>query len=83
MILKATILNGLSLLIQRILIFGIKAYQRLSRVILFKNCRFHPSCSQYSIDAIERYGIFRGVKMATWRILRCSPATDGGYDPVR
>ena len=68
---------------KQILVSGIKAYQCLSRALLFKNCRFYPSCSQYAIEAIERYGIANGVKKATFRILRCSPATHGGYDPVR
>ena len=61
----------------------LKAYQCLSRALLLRNCRFYPSCSQYAIDAIERFGVFQGAKKAIFRILRCSPATDGGYDPVR
>ena len=65
------------------LVSGIKAYQRLSRALFFRNCRFYPSCSHYAIEAIERFGIARGMKKAAARILRCSPATDGGYDPVR
>ena len=70
-------------MVKQVLVSGIKAYQCLSRALPFRNCRFYPSCSQYAIEAIERFGIVRGVKKATWRILRCSPATDGGYDPVR
>jgi len=80
---KAEILKKLGQLVIKILISGIKAYQCLSRALLLKNCRFYPSCSQYAIDAIECYGILRGIKKATCRLLRCSPATDGGYDPVR
>jgi putative membrane protein insertion efficiency factor len=68
---------------KKLLVLGIKAYQRLSRALLFRNCRFHPSCSQYTIEAIERFGIAKGIKKAAGRILRCSPMTDGGYDPVR
>ena len=70
-------------MVKRILVSGIKAYQRLSHALLFRNCRFYPSCSQYAIEAIERFGIARGAIKAIGRILRCSPATDGGYDPVR
>ena len=73
----------MAILAKRMLILGIKAYQRLSHALLFRNCRFYPSCSQYAIDAVERYGAIRGVKKAMCRILRCSPATHGGYDPVR
>lgn len=45
-------------------------------------CRFHPSCSQYTYTAIERYGIIKGGYLGSKRILRCTPFTDGGYDPV-
>ena len=70
-------------MVKKLLVSGIKAYQRLSRALFFRNCRFYPSCSQYAIEAIERFGIIRGGLKATGRILRCSPVTDGGYDPVR
>lgn len=71
------------LLVKKVLVAGLKAYQRLSRAVVFRNCRFHPSCSQYAIEAIERFGVISGVKKASVRILRCSPLSDGGYDPVR
>ncbi len=45
-------------------------------------CRFYPTCSQYAIEAIERYGAFRGSLKAGYRILRCNPFNKGGYDPV-
>jgi len=68
---------------KQLLVSGIKAYQCLSRALLVRNCRFYPSCSQYAIEAIEHFGIVRGVKKAMGRILRCSPANHGGYDPVK
>jgi len=46
-------------------------------------CRFYPSCSAYTIDAVEKYGAIRGCLMGAWRILRCNPFSKGGYDPVR
>jgi len=46
-------------------------------------CRFYPSCSQYSLEAIEKYGIIRGGVMAMWRVLRCNPWNKGGHDPVK
>lgn len=45
-------------------------------------CRYFPTCSQYAVTAIERYGAFKGGRMAAWRILRCNPFSKGGYDPV-
>jgi len=45
-------------------------------------CRFQPTCSEYAIDAITEYGAGRGWAMTLWRLLRCNPLNDGGYDPV-
>jgi putative membrane protein insertion efficiency factor len=70
-------------MIKKLLVAGIKAYQRLSHAVAFRNCRFHPTCSQYALEAIERFGVILGAKKAMTRILRCSPLSDGGYDPVR
>ena len=46
-------------------------------------CRYVPTCSQYAIEAIEKHGAFRGSLMAIWSILRCTPLSKGGYDPVK
>lgn len=46
------------------------------------SCRFTPTCSQYALTAIERFGAFKGGGLALWRILRCNPLCKGGYDPV-
>jgi putative membrane protein insertion efficiency factor len=46
-------------------------------------CRFYPTCSQYTIDAIEKYGIIKGIGLGLWRILRCNPWNKGGHDPVK
>ena len=45
-------------------------------------CKFIPTCSQYGIEAIEKYGAFNGGMLTIWRILRCNPFSKGGYDPV-
>jgi len=45
-------------------------------------CRFHPSCSQYMYEAVEKHGAARGLGLGTWRILRCNPWSKGGFDPV-
>lgn len=46
-------------------------------------CRFVPTCSEYAIEAIEKYGAIRGGLKAIWRILRCNPLSKGGYDPLK
>jgi putative membrane protein insertion efficiency factor len=45
-------------------------------------CKYHPSCSQYAIDALRRFGLVRGSVLAAWRLLRCNPWSHGGFDPV-
>ena len=45
-------------------------------------CRYVPTCSQYAVTAVERYGAWKGGWMAVWRVLRCNPFSKGGYDPV-
>ncbi|MFA4930861.1 MAG: membrane protein insertion efficiency factor YidD [Patescibacteria group bacterium] len=45
-------------------------------------CRFHPSCSQYGYQAIDKYGLIKGGLMSAWRVLRCNPFSPGGPDPV-
>ncbi len=65
-----------------ILITLIRGYRLLISPLFPPVCRFHPTCSQYAIEAIERFGIFQGSWLATLRILRCHPYHPGGYDPV-
>ncbi|MCD4669042.1 MAG: membrane protein insertion efficiency factor YidD [Actinomycetia bacterium] len=68
---------------RKIIIFFIKAYKRYISPILPSSCRFYPSCSQYAIEAVDKYGIFRGGAKAAHRVLRCNPFNRGGYDPVK
>ena len=63
-------------------IFLIRVYQWTLSPLLGQNCRFHPSCSRYAIEAIDRFGAPRGVWLALKRIGRCHPWHPGGYDPV-
>lgn len=67
---------------KRLLIRLIRWYQRRLSPLLGSHCKYLPTCSQYAVEAIERYGAFRGSLMAIWRILRCNPFSRGGYDPV-
>jgi putative membrane protein insertion efficiency factor len=61
---------------------AVRAYQWTIRPVVGANCRFWPSCSDYAIEAFRAHGAVRGGGLATWRILRCNPWCDGGYDPV-
>ena len=61
---------------------AVVAYQWTLRPILGCNCRFHPSCSDYALDALKTHGAIRGGLMSAGRILRCNPWNPGGYDPV-
>ncbi|MDQ6817965.1 MAG: membrane protein insertion efficiency factor YidD [Actinomycetota bacterium] len=45
-------------------------------------CKYYPSCSEYAAQAIDRFGILRGLVLAVWRLLRCNPWSHGGFDPV-
>ncbi len=67
---------------KRILLAIIKFYKRAISPYLGNACRFTPTCSEYAIEAIGKYGALKGFGMAAWRILRCNPLCKGGYDPV-
>jgi len=60
----------------------IVAYRKVVSPVLPSACRFHPTCSRYAADAIERHGSFRGVLLAAKRLARCHPWHPGGFDPV-
>lgn len=60
----------------------IRVYQLAVRPFLGDRCRFHPSCSEYAVQALGRYGALFGIVISVKRICRCHPWCDGGYDPV-
>ena len=60
----------------------ISFYRGAISPMLPPSCRFQPTCSEYAYEAIEKYGILKGGRLATWRILRCNPWGGSGYDPV-
>jgi putative membrane protein insertion efficiency factor len=62
----------------------IKLYQKtISKALPGNTCRFYPSCSHYTYQAIYKHGLLKGGFMGTWRILRCNPFSKGGFDPVK
>jgi len=67
---------------RRLCLFLLRCYQRGVSPYLGSRCRFYPSCSSYTYEAIERYGVVRGCWLGIRRLLRCHPFHPGGYDPV-
>ena len=65
-----------------LLIGLLKAYRLAISPMLGRNCRYHPSCSEYAIEAVQRHGVLRGSWLAIKRVGRCHPFSHGGYDPV-
>jgi putative membrane protein insertion efficiency factor len=68
--------------VKRPLLALIAFYQRRISGGLPPACRFQPTCSQYAYEAIDTFGAVRGLVMAAWRIARCNPLNDGGFEPV-
>jgi putative membrane protein insertion efficiency factor len=58
----------------------VRGYQRLVSPFLPARCKYHPSCSQYALDALREYGFARGLVLVGWRLLRCNPWSHGGVD---
>lgn len=65
-----------------LLVFLIRVYRRVISPMLPPSCRFYPTCSAYTMDAIQKHGPFRGTWLGVKRISRCHPWNEGGYDPV-
>lgn len=66
-----------------ILVYLLKFYQKCISPLHPPCCKYYPTCSQYALEAIGKYGAIKGGGMALWRILRCNPFSKGGYDPVK
>ena len=69
-------------MIGKLFIWTIRGYQRMISKYTPPSCRYHPSCSQYTLEAIRVHGVFKGTCLGSWRILRCNPFGGYGLDPV-
>lgn len=67
---------------KKLFIFIIKFYRKYISPMKSTKCPYIPSCSEYGMEAIEKYGALKGGAFALWRIIRCNPFSKGGYDPV-
>jgi uncharacterized protein len=68
--------------LRTVLLAPVRVYQRAISPALPARCKYHPTCSQYAVDAVRRYGVLRGAVLAAWRLLRCNPWSHGGVDYV-
>ncbi len=67
--------------IRDLLILALRFYRRYVSPMKPPTCRYVPTCSEYSIQALQKYGLVKGTAKSIWRILRCNPFSRGGYDP--
>jgi uncharacterized protein len=67
----------------RLALIPLRLYRMLVSPLLGRRCKYHPSCSQYAIDAFEEFGLVRGAVLTAWRLLRCNPWSHGGVDYAR
>lgn len=70
-------------MLRKPVIGAILLYKRAISPLLPPACRFYPTCSEYALQAVRRYGVVRGGWMSVWRIMRCHPFSEGGFDPVK
>lgn len=69
-------------MVKKFMLAGIRFYRKYLSPLKTIRCPYIPTCSEYGLEAIEKYGALKGGLMALWRILRCNPFSHGGYDPV-
>lgn len=68
--------------LRALVVLILRFYQRWISPAFGPRCRYYPSCSEYAVQAVQRFGILRGLVLAGWRLLRCNPWSRGGFDPV-
>lgn len=67
---------------KRLVLWLLRGYKTWVSPMLPPSCRYHPTCSEYAYEAVEKYGIIKGGRLALWRVLRCNPFGSSGWDPV-
>ena len=72
----------LKIIMKKLLIYMIQFYRRYLSPMKSTKCPYIPTCSEYGLEAVSKYGAFKGGLLTVWRILRCNPFSKGGYDPV-
>jgi len=68
--------------LKKLFISIIKIYQKIISPLFPPSCKYYPSCSEYSVEAINKFGVIKGSVKTVWRILRCNPFSKGGFDPI-
>jgi len=68
--------------VRAVVIAPIRFYRRFISPALPRRCKYHPTCSEYAVEAVRTYGVLKGLVLAAWRVLRCNPWSHGGVDPV-
>jgi uncharacterized protein len=68
--------------VKRVVLAPIVVYQRYISPAFPRRCKYYPTCSAYAVEAIREVGVVRGLILAAWRLVRCNPFSNGGYDPV-
>lgn len=79
--LVARLIDAIRRLLARAILFAVRFYQSAISPLHGPCCRFTPTCSEYCVQAIQKYGIVKGLLKTAWRVLRCAPWSKGGYDP--
>ena len=80
---KYYILKEINRYLSKLLIYLVRFYQKFISPLKGPTCRFYPTCSQYSIEAIRKYGALKGIYLTIRRLLKCHPVHPGGYDPLK
>jgi putative membrane protein insertion efficiency factor len=74
--------SGVRFAPKNLLLLLLRGYKRVLSPLSLPSCRYVPTCSDYAIEAVEKYGTLRGSVLMVWRLLRCHPFVRGGFDPV-